>query len=132
MLARGRIVLEKARSADTSIREPDHRAYLARELFGAACLCLVDDEPSLAWQYLTGALRSGPAMILSRPRRLGIIVMLTFASTLPRAVYRGGPLNAMSRVAFGLQPGKPFDSLAQGVIPREARKAEVEESQSSP
>ena len=111
MLSRGRLVLEKARRADASIRGPDHRAYLARELFGAACLCLVDDEPSRAWQYLTGALRNGPVMILSRPRRLGVIAMLTFASALPRSVYRAGPLTAMSRVAFGLQPGKSFDSL---------------------
>ena len=112
MLTRGRRVLEKAKQADATISEPDHRAYLAREMFGAACLCLVDSEHDLAWRYLTGALRNGPAMILSRPRRWGVITMLALASTLPRGVYRNGPLTAMSRVAFGFQPGKPFDSLA--------------------
>ena len=111
MLARGRRVLEKARQADASISGPDHRAYIAREMFGAACLCLVDSEHDLAWRYLRGALLNGPGMILSRPRRWGVITMLALASTLPRAVYRNGPLTAMSRVAFGLQPGKPFDSL---------------------
>jgi glycosyltransferase involved in cell wall biosynthesis len=112
MLARGRRVLEKARQADASISNVDYQAYLAREMFGAACLCLVDSEHDLAWRYLTGALRNGPAMILSRPRRLGVITMLALASALPRAVYRSGPLTAMSRVAFGFEPGKPFDSLA--------------------
>ena len=112
MLAGGGRVLEKARRADTSISDPDVQAYLARELFGAACLCLVDSEHDLAWRYLTGALRNGPAMILSRPRRWGVITMLALASTLPRTVYRNGPLTAIGRVAFGLEPGKPFDSLA--------------------
>jgi glycosyltransferase involved in cell wall biosynthesis len=112
MLARGRVVLEKARRADASISEPSHRDYLARELFGAACLCLVDGEHDLAWRYVSGALRNGPGIILSRPRRLGVITMLALASTLPRAVYRHGPLTAMSRVVFGFQRGKPFDSLA--------------------
>jgi hypothetical protein len=112
MLARGRLVLDKAKEADPSITGPDHRAYVAREMFGAACLCLVDSEHDLAWRYLTGALRHGPGMILTRPRRLGVITMLALASTLPRSVYRNGPLTAMSRVAFGFQPGKPFDSLA--------------------
>ena len=111
MLAGGRGVLEKAKQADTSISGLDHLAYVAREMFGAACLCLVDNEHDRAWHYLTGALRNGPAMILSRPRRWGVITMLALASTLPRAVYRNGPLTAMSRVAFGFQPGKPFDSL---------------------
>jgi len=112
MLARGRRVLEKAKQADESISGPDHRAYVAREMFGAACLCLADSEHGLAWRYLTGALRDGPAMILSRPRRWGVITMLALASTLPRAVYRNGPLTAMSRLAFGFRPGTPFDSLA--------------------
>ena len=112
MLARGRRVLEKAQQADASISEPDHRAYIAREMFGAACLCLVDSQHDLAWRYLTGALRDSPAVVLRRPRRWGVITMLVLASTLPRAVYRNGPLTAMSRLAFGFQPGKPFDSLA--------------------
>jgi glycosyltransferase involved in cell wall biosynthesis len=111
MVAGGGRVLEKAKLADASITAPDVRAYLAREMFGAACLCLVDSEHDLAWRYLTGALRSGPAMILGRPRRWGVIAMLLLASALPRAVYRNGPLTMMSRVAFGLQPGRPFDSL---------------------
>jgi glycosyltransferase involved in cell wall biosynthesis len=112
MLARGHLVLEKAKQADSSISGLDHRAYVAREMFGAACLCLADSEHGLAWRYLTGALRDGPAMILSRPRRWGVITMLVLASTLPRAVYRTGPLTAMSRLAFGFRPGTPFDSLA--------------------
>lgn len=111
MLAGGGRVLEKAKQIDASISAPEHRAYIAREMFGAACLCLVDNEPDLAWRYLTGALRRGPGMILSRPRRWGVIGMLVLASALPRGVYRNGPLTVMSRVAFGLEPGKPFDSL---------------------
>ena len=112
MLAGGGRVLDKAKRADASITDPDRQAYLAREMFGAACLCLVDSEHDLAWRYLTGALRNGPGMILSRPRRWGVITMLALASTLPRAIYRNGPLTAMSRVAFGLTPGRPFDSLS--------------------
>ena len=108
MIEHGRRVLAKARGEDPSITDTDHRAFLARDLFGAACLCLADEQSDLAWQYMAGALRAGPAIILARPRRWGVMLMLGLSSVLPARVYRDGPLSAMSRLAFGLTRGAPF------------------------
>jgi glycosyltransferase involved in cell wall biosynthesis len=109
MIEHGRRVLEKARAEDPTISDADHNAYVARDLFGAACLCLVDERPDLAWRYLSRALERGPGMILGEPRRWGVMLMLTLASTFPKRVYRAGPLTAMSRAAFGLTVGAPFE-----------------------
>lgn len=111
MIEHGRRVLEKARRADAAIGDADHGAYMARDLFGAACLCLVDERTHMAWRYAWRALKTGPAMILGQPRRWGVMLMLTLASALPRQIYRDGPLAIMSRTAFGIQAGAPFDSL---------------------
>ena len=110
MLEHGRAVLARARREDPSIGDGEHRALLARDLFGAACLSLVDDRPSLAWRYLARSLRNGPRMILSRPRRWGVIVMLMLSTVLPHRLYRQA-VAAMSRGAFRLEPGAAFDSL---------------------
>lgn len=110
MIEAGREVLAKARREDPGIRDREHRALLARDLFAAACFSLTDDERSLAWRYLTRSLCSGPSMILTRPRRLGIIGMLTLATILPNRVYRPAA-GALSRGAFQLDPGAAFDSL---------------------
>lgn len=110
MLAEGRAVLVKARRDDPAISDAGHRALLARDRFGIACLCLVDGRLAQAWPLLGGALRRGPRMVLGRPRRWGAIAMLTLASALPDRVYERA-LGAMSRRAFGLDRGAPFDSL---------------------
>jgi glycosyltransferase involved in cell wall biosynthesis len=108
MIDHGRRVLAKAREEDPAITDADYRAFLARDLFGAACLCLADEQRDLAWRYVAGALRAGPAMILARPRRWGVMLMLGLSSVLPARLYRDGPLSAMSRLAFGLTRGAPF------------------------
>jgi glycosyltransferase involved in cell wall biosynthesis len=110
MLEHGRAVLARARREDPTIRDGEHRALLARDLFGAACLSLADDRRWLAWRYLARSLRSGPRMVLSRPRRWGVIVMLMLSTVLPHRVYRHA-VAAMSRGAFRLEPGAAFDSL---------------------
>ncbi len=112
MLEHGRAVLAKARRDDPLIGDGEHDALLARDLFGAACICLADERHAMAWHYLGRALRSGPAMILRRPRRWGVMAMLTLASTLPTPVYRQAALGAMSRAVFRIRPGALFDSLA--------------------
>lgn len=112
MLEFGRAVLAKARRNDPAIGDDDHNAFLARDVFGAACLCLADDRHDLAWRYLTHALRRGPRMILGRPRRWGVIAMAGLAMTLPPRWYRQAALAAMSRAAFQLRRGASFDSLA--------------------
>jgi hypothetical protein len=112
MLEQGRAVLAKARRADPCISERDHRSFLARELFGAACLSLADGRRSLAWDYLSHAMRAGPHMVLSRPRRWGVIAMLALSTALPERVYRQAVVGAMSRAAFQIKAGAAFDSLA--------------------
>jgi glycosyltransferase involved in cell wall biosynthesis len=111
MAEHGRRVLAKARVDDPSISDREYRAFLARDLFGAACLCLTDEEYSAAWRYLSRALRRSPGMVLARPRRWGVMLMLALASVLPARVYRAGALAPMSRAAFSLNVGTPFDSL---------------------
>jgi glycosyltransferase involved in cell wall biosynthesis len=111
MLEQGRAVLAKACREDPSIRAGEHRALLARDVFAAACLSLADRQPSLSWRYLSHALRKAPGMILKRPRRCGVIVMLALATVLPGGVYRRA-LAAISRGAFRLAPGVAFDSLS--------------------
>lgn len=111
MLACGREVLAKARRDDPRIRESDHEAFLARDLFGAACFCLADERHDMARSYLARALRSSPRMILGRPRRWGIIAMTGLAITLPAWLYRQAALAPMSRAAFRLRVGARFDSL---------------------
>lgn len=110
MIEEGRRVLAKARRDDPSIDERAARAYEARDLFGVACLCLVDAQLSAARRYLGRALRAAPALILREPRRWGVILMLALASSLPGTLYRQA-LAAMSRGAFQLRPGEPFESL---------------------
>lgn len=110
MLVQGRAVLAKARREDASIPAERHRALLARELFAITCFCLADDERRLAWRYLARSLRTGPGIILRRRRRVGVIGLLTLATLLPGPAYRS-VFAAVSRVAFGLTPGAPFDSL---------------------
>lgn len=111
MIAHGERVLAKARQDDPSITDAEYRAFLARDLFGAACLCLVDERRELAWRYLARAMQGGPALILTRPRRWGVMLMLTLASTLPKRLYRQAPLAAMSRAAFRMRAGTAFDSI---------------------
>ncbi|HVF41304.1 MAG TPA: glycosyltransferase family 2 protein [Gemmatimonadaceae bacterium] len=111
MIAQGRDVLMKARAADPEIRETEYRSFLARDLFGAACLCLVDGKESMAWQYLSRSLREAPGIILGRPRRWGLMMMLTLSTVLPQPVYRDLALAAMSRAMFRMQAGAQFDSL---------------------
>ena len=111
MLEHGTRVLQKARSEDPTISESEFRAYVARDLFGAACLCLVDERPDLAWRYLSRALEGSVTMILGQPRRWGVMLMLALASVLPSRAYRAGPLALMSRLAFSIPAGRPFDSL---------------------
>ena len=110
MIEHGRAVLEKARGVDSSISDTEHREMLGRDLFAIACFCLIDGQRQQAWHYLARALRTGPGIILSRPRRLGIIGMLALASTVPPRVYTRA-VTAMSREAFGLEPGADFDSI---------------------
>ena len=112
MIEHGRRVLAKARRDDAGISDADYRAFLARDLFGAACLCLADERRDMAWRYVSRALGSGPGIILSRPRRWGVILMLGLASTLPVRLYRQTVLAAMSRAVFGIQAGALFESLA--------------------
>ena len=112
MVEQGQAVLAKARREDPTITADDYRAFLARDLFGAACLCLADDECTEAWHYLSRALHSEPGIILMRPRRLGVMLMLTLSSALPERMYRRMAVAAMSRAAFRLEAGAPFDSLA--------------------
>jgi len=112
MVEHGQRVLAKARRADPSISDADYQAFLARDLFGAACLCLADERRALAWRYVSRALQCGPAIVLGRPRRWGVVVMLTLASTLPASLYRHGALATMSQAAFRIRVGAAFDSLA--------------------
>jgi glycosyltransferase involved in cell wall biosynthesis len=112
MLEYGRAVLTKARRDDPGIDDGDHNAFLARDVFGAACLCLADERHDMAWRYLTSAVRSAPRMILGRPRRWGVIAMAGLAMTMPAWLYRQAALAAMSRAAFRLRPGAAFDSIA--------------------
>ena len=51
-------------------------------------------------------------MVLARPRRWGVMVMLALASALPARVYRAGALAPMSRAAFSSRSATAFDSLA--------------------
>ena len=111
MIDHGQRVLAKACRDDPSISEADYQAFLARDLFGAACLCLADERHAMAWRYVSRSLRHRPAMILTRPRRWGVVLMLTLASTLPTRVYRYGALATMSHAAFRIRPGAAFDSL---------------------
>jgi glycosyltransferase involved in cell wall biosynthesis len=111
MLAHGRAVLAKARLADPAIDASAHRAFLARDLFGAACFGVMDGNARPAWRYLLRAVRDAPLTILSRPRRWGIFLMLVLATVLPAVVYRRFALAWMSRAAFGLKVGAPFDAL---------------------
>jgi glycosyltransferase involved in cell wall biosynthesis len=112
MVEHGQLVLAKARQNDPSISDADYAAFLARDLFGTACLCLADDEYTAAWRYLARAVQGAPVMVLGQPRRWGVVAMLALASALPASVYRSGALAAMSRAAFALDAGAAFDSLA--------------------
>jgi hypothetical protein len=94
MAEHGRRVLAKARLDDPSISDREYRAFLAHDLFGAACFCLTDEEYSAAWRYLSRAFSRSPGMVLARPRRWGVMA-----------------LAPMSRAAFSLDAGAPFDSL---------------------
>lgn len=106
MIAHGRRVLEKARRDDATITDARHASYEARDVFGAACLCLADDRHDLAWRYAAESIQRDPLTILGRPRRLGVLAMLAAASLLPARVYRAGPLAVMGRVMFGLRVGQ--------------------------
>jgi glycosyltransferase involved in cell wall biosynthesis len=111
MIAYGRAVLDKARREDPGISDTEHREFLARDIFAIACFCLFDGQRRQAWHYLRRALRAGPGIILSRPRRVGIILMLALGSILPRDLYRR-VIGVMSRGAFELEPGAAFDEMA--------------------
>lgn len=110
MIDFGREVLEKARREDPSISDTEHREFLARDLFAIACFCLFDGQRGRAWHYLGRALRAGPSIILSRPRRVGIILMLTLGALLPHNLYKR-VIGTMSRGAFELEPGTSFDAI---------------------
>ncbi len=111
MIDGGRVVLVKVRREDPSIRDGEHREFLAHDIFAIACFCLIAGQRREAWHYLLRALRTGPRIILSRPRRLGIIMMLALASLVPRTLYKRAVV-AMSRGAFDLEPGTRFDAIA--------------------
>lgn len=112
MLEHGRAVLAKARRDDPRIAPEELHAYVARDLFGAACLCLADEQHASAWHYVRRALQTGPRMVLGRPRRWGVLSMLVLATMLPAAIYRRAALAPMGRVMFRIKAGAPFDSLA--------------------
>ena len=105
MVEHGRLVLAKARRDDPSISDAEYRAFLGRDLFGASCLCLADEEYSAAWRYLSRAVCGAPGLVFRRPRRWGVMLMLALASALPSRAYRGGALAAMSRAAFRINMG---------------------------
>jgi glycosyltransferase involved in cell wall biosynthesis len=111
MLAHGRAVLAKARAEDPAIGESAHRAFLARDRFGAACFGVVDGNARVAWRYLLSSVTDAPTTILSRLRRWGLLLMLVLATVLPEAAYRRFALSGMSRVAFNLKAGTPFDTV---------------------
>jgi len=108
----GKEVLDKVRREDPDITDSEYHAFLARDLFGVACLSLIDDSSATAWSYLSRALRHRPGIILRSPRRWGVIAMLALSSTLPERGYRHGALRALGRTAFGIKAGEQFDSLA--------------------
>jgi glycosyltransferase involved in cell wall biosynthesis len=110
MVEEGRIVLARASREDPDLDPSEEHALLGRDLFGTACLCLIDGERASAWRYLMRALRSGPGRIIGQPRRWGVILMLVLATLLPRPLYTRA-LAVMSRRAFQLEPGEPFESL---------------------
>jgi len=116
MLEQGRAMLEKARREDRNIPPARHLSFLARDLFAICCFCLADGDLALARRYLARSLRMGPGIIVTRWRRLGVILMLTLASTLPDGAYRR-VLGIMSTAAFGLTAGAPFDSLERSLPP---------------
>jgi glycosyltransferase involved in cell wall biosynthesis len=111
MLEHGRAVLAKARRDDPRIAPEEHEAYIARDLFGAACLCLADEQLASAWAYVGRALQTGPRMVLGRPRRWGVLAMLSVATVLPATLYRRAALAPMGRVLFRLKAGASFGSL---------------------
>ena len=113
MIAHGRRVLEKACREDLTITLAEHRAFLARDTFGTACLCLADERHELAWRFMAAAIRDSPAIILGRPRRLGVLAMLAASSVLPARLYRGYALTWMARAAFGLRTGSQFDGHSE-------------------
>jgi glycosyltransferase involved in cell wall biosynthesis len=128
MIDFGRAVLEKARREDPNISDAEHREFLARDLFAIACFCLFDGQRRQAWHYLGRALRAGPGIILSRPRRVGIILMLVLSSLLPRNLYRR-VIGVMSRGAFELEPGTAFDEIANEGLAEDASESQSESRQ---
>lgn len=111
MITDGKSVLRKAREEDIHISDGDFAAYAARDLFAAACLSLVDERQSTAWHYIRRAVQASPSMILGNPRRLGVVMMLSLATALPRKLYRRTAVPLMSRAAFGLRAGAAFESV---------------------
>ncbi len=111
MIACGRAVLDKARREDATITDTEFRRMLTRDRFAMACFCVFDGQQRAAWDHLSHALRAAPGFILSRPRRLGIITMLAFATVLPMEAYER-VLAELGRFSFALERGCDFDSLA--------------------
>jgi len=109
MVEQGGGVLAKVRREDSTIGEAESRSFVARDLFGTACLALADGDNVAARHYISRALKLEPAVILTRPRRLGVIAMLTLSTALPPRIYQEIVLSAMSRFAFQIKSGEAFD-----------------------
>ena len=107
MLEVGVAVLQKVTERDPDFSESMRRFCQARDAFAIASMCFIDESTSEAWKYIQRSISVSPKPVLSSPRRVGVILLLTVSTALPRFLYRA-LFNNLARLTFNLKPGRPF------------------------
>jgi glycosyltransferase involved in cell wall biosynthesis len=112
MAREGERVLRKTLADDPDIGEARIRFCLARDMFAIACLCGIDLNRRLAWQYLVRSWRITPLPLLVSPRRWAFVGVLLMQTVLPRRMYLV-VFHLLGRLVFHLQPGRTFLTSAE-------------------
>jgi hypothetical protein len=126
----GAEVIGKASRGPGGFGEPRRRYCVARDTFAIACLCFIDNDNKNAWKYLSRSVSVSPFPLLRSARRMGVVMALVLSTLLPRAVY-ARLFRVMSRMAFDLKPGQPFELLcgsgSHGTGPPSAKNASIDD-----
>jgi glycosyltransferase involved in cell wall biosynthesis len=107
MAAEGAYVLRKVWAHDATLSQEWLRFCTARDLFAIACLCAMDSNSFLAWQYLARCCAVTPAPLLSSPRRWAFVGVLVLQSILPSGVFRF-VFGLAGYGVFGVRSGRRF------------------------
>lgn len=116
---KGKLVLVKAFHSEPSLSEKYYSFCLSKLYSLIAGLCIMDNEFREAWSYLRLSISTNPIANFTDLRRLGVIVLLLFATILPPKVYYKFFVRWLLPSIFGLKHGEdwPVSSPRHATFP---------------